>query len=68
MQDRDRQATRGRGPWLGAVALVVLAGIAVPYGLMPAEPGATLALYWTGFGLVVAVLIAVGVLRWRTGA
>ena len=68
MPDRDRRATRGRGPWLGAVALAVLAGIAVPYGLMPAAPGAALALFWTGFGLVVALLIALGVLRWRDGA
>lgn len=63
----DRGATRGRGPWLAAVALTVLAGVAVPYGLMPAAPGGALALFWTGFGFVVVLLIALGVLRWRAG-
>jgi len=52
--------------WLLVVLFVTLAGIVVPYGVLSGS-GAPLAvpLFWFGFGLVVILLIAVGVARWR---
>ena len=52
--------------WGLVVAVVTLAGIVVPYGVLSGS-GVALAvpLFWTGFGLVVIALIAVAVARWR---
>lgn len=52
--------------WALVVLLVTLSGIVVPYGLLSGS-GQPLAvpLFWLGFGLVVILLIALGVARWR---
>ncbi len=61
----DRQKRLGQ-LWVLLVFLVTFAGIAVPYGLLSGS-GIPLAvpLFWTVFGLVVIVLIALAVARWR---
>lgn len=61
----DGQSGLGR-LWVFLVLLVTLAGIVVPYGLLSGS-GALLAvpLFWIGFGLVVILLIALAVARWR---
>jgi hypothetical protein len=52
--------------WLAAAALLVLAGIAVPYGLLSGEPhGLGILVFWLGFGLAVIALILRGVSGWR---
>ena len=62
----DRGTARGRALWLWLVAALVLAGGAVPYGLMAGpDAGVSVALFWLGFGLAVAALIVVATLRWR---
>lgn len=43
--------------------VLVLAGIALPYGVLSGVW--TVPLFWLGFGLVVAVLIAAGTKGWR---
>ena len=52
--------------WLALVALVIAAGVAVPYGFLA---GGTASLdifvFWCAFGAVMVALIAVGVARWR---
>lgn len=59
-------STRGRAVWLGLVAALVLAGVAVPYGLLAGpDAGLAVALFWLGFGLAVAVLVAAATARWR---
>lgn len=56
----------GRSLWLLAVAVAVLAGVAVPYGLLAGrETGLAVVSFWLLFGLVVIGLVALGVLRWR---
>ena len=56
---------RGFGPWLTALAVLVVAGGFVPYGLLAGHQGWFTALFWGGFGLAVIVLIALGVKSWR---
>lgn len=58
--------TRSLLLWVALVFLVTLAGIVVPYGILSGS-GVPLAvpLFWTGFGLVVILLIALAVARWR---
>lgn len=53
-------------PWVLVVLFVTVAGIVVPYGILSGS-GRLLAVpvFWFGFGLVVILLIAVGVARWR---
>lgn len=63
MHEDGPNGARGRNAWLAAMALVILAGVAVPYGVLGG--GFATALFWLGFGLVVAGLIVVAVLRWR---
>lgn len=56
----------GRDAWLAAAALLVLAGVAVPYGLLSGGAhGLGIVLFWLAFGLAVAALILAAVLRWR---
>ncbi len=51
--------------WLTAAALLILAGIAVPYGLMSGPPhGLGILWFWTGFGAAVIALILWGVRGW----
>lgn len=56
---------RGFGIWLALAAGLVLAGIALPYGVLSGVW--TVPLFWLGFGAAVAVLIAVGTRGWRDG-
>ncbi|PQO22695.1 hypothetical protein C2I36_11645 [Rhodobacteraceae bacterium WD3A24] len=67
MTSADHRPPAGRAVWLAAVALLVLAGFIVPYGILGGSgaPGLTLALFWLIFGLAVVVVIALGVARWR---
>lgn len=57
---------RGFRTWLAAAAVLVLAGIVVPYGLLGGgTPSPDIFVFWCGFGLAVVALIALGVARWR---
>lgn len=57
---------RGFQTWLIAVAAVILAGIAVPYGVLSGgAPSLDVFLFWCAFGVTVIVLIAIGVARWK---
>ncbi len=52
--------------WLILMAVLVISGVAVPYGVLGgAEPGLAIAVFWLGFGVVLAGMIAFAVLRWR---
>ena len=68
-QGKDDERGSGDGKrrlWLLVMTALIVAGGAVPYGLL-AGPGAglTVAVFWTGFGLVVIAMIAVATLRWK---
>ncbi|MCW1404254.1 hypothetical protein OKA06_18815 [Novosphingobium sp. MW5] len=54
---------RNFGPWLAALAILVVAGGFVPYGLLAGHRGWFTTLFWGGFGLAVVVLIASGCQR-----
>jgi uncharacterized membrane protein YhaH (DUF805 family) len=64
---RESGNEAGRRNWLIAFALVVLAGVVVPYGILGGAeaPGFAVALFWLIFGFVVVALITVGVARWK---
>ncbi len=52
--------------WLAAAAALVLAGIAVPYGLLSGgATGLGIAGFWLAFGVAVIALILCGVAGWR---
>ncbi len=52
--------------WLAAAAVLILAGIAVPYGLMSGPPhGLGVTAFWVAFGVAVVALILWGVRGWR---
>lgn len=65
----DTRGGTGRGGfrgWLAATAALVVAGVAVPYGVIGGgEQGLGVALFWLGFGLAVVALILVGLRGWR---
>lgn len=65
MKQHGSQA--GRLGWLAAMAITVIAGVVVPYGILGGAeaPGLSVAVFWLVFGFVVVVLIAIGVMRWR---
>ncbi|MBK1635128.1 hypothetical protein [Rhodovulum adriaticum] len=66
MREEVTRPPAGRRFWIVAMAVLILAGIAVPYGaLAGAAPGFAVLLFWAGFGLAVIALIALAVLRWR---
>jgi hypothetical protein len=68
MIGKERQR-RGRAIWLTAMAITVLAGVAVPYGLLAhSERIVAVSLFWLFFGVVVIGLIVIGVARWRDDA
>lgn len=55
-----------RNLWLFGMAILILAGVVVPYGLLGGgEPGLVIAGFWLLFGVAVAVMVALGVARWR---
>ncbi len=52
--------------WLAAAGCLVLAGIAVPYGLLSGgATGLGIPLFWLAFGVAVIALILAGVSGWR---
>lgn len=52
--------------WLALTAIMISAGIFVPYGILGGGPAAfDILIFWILFGLAVIVLIAVGIARWR---
>lgn len=52
--------------WLTATAALVVAGVAVPYGVLGGgEPGLLVTGFWLGFGLTVIAVILVGMRGWR---
>jgi hypothetical protein len=55
----------GFGPWIAAVVVLVLAGVAVPYGVLAGQQTWLTAGFWLAFGVAVIVMIAVGVAGWR---
>ena len=57
---------RGFRIWLAAVAVVILAGIVVPYSVLSGgAPSLAIFLFWCVFGATVIGLIAAGVARWK---
>lgn len=55
--------------WVLAMLALVLAGVFIPYGLLGGnEPGFAIAIFWLVFGLAVALMIGLGVARWRDQA
>tara|TARA_R110000850_G_scaffold69320_6_gene154048 strand:+ start:3271 stop:3588 length:318 start_codon:yes stop_codon:yes gene_type:complete len=68
MTGKERQRY-GRVIWLAAMAIVVLAGVVVPYGFLAhSERALAVPLFWLLFGVVVIALIVIGVARWRDDA
>jgi hypothetical protein len=52
--------------WLAGVSVMILAGIAVPYGLLGGgAPSFDIFLFWCAFGAAIVALIVAGVARWR---
>lgn len=52
--------------WLALTAVVILAGIAVPYGILGGgAPSIDILVFWCLFGLAVVVLIVAGFRRWK---
>ncbi len=65
-QKPQKQPPHGRTSWLTAMAIAVLAGIFVPYGLLADSDSAMAVLiFWLLFGVVVIGLIVIGMMRWR---
>lgn len=58
---------KGFAIWLAMVAIVILAGIAVPYTILsgPAFGVWDVPVFWIGFGFLVIALILRAVSRWR---
>ncbi|MCA2012835.1 hypothetical protein [Pararhodobacter sp. CCB-MM2] len=55
----------GFGPWLAVLAVLVVLGGAVPYGVLAGHEGWFTTLFWLAFGVAVIVVIAAGVKGWR---
>ncbi|MDT0683397.1 hypothetical protein RM543_11925 [Roseicyclus sp. F158] len=52
--------------WLAGTGLLILAGIAVPYGLLPGdEPSFAVLIFWCLFAVAVIGAILVGISGWR---
>lgn len=56
---------KGFGPWLAVLAVLVVLGGAVPYGLLAEQRNWFTALFWLAFGLAVVVVVASGTRHWR---
>lgn len=63
--------TGGRGGgalWGVLMAVMVVAGVVVPYGVLSGGPFAGWTFgFWIAFGLAVVAMVAVAVAGWRTG-
>ena len=58
-----------RSLWLFVVALLVVAGVYVPYGLLGGgTPGFLIAGFWLLFGIGVAIMVMLGTSRWTDEA
>ena len=54
--------------WLGLVAVVILAGVFVPYGVLAGRDGSLIIVgFWCLFGSTVIGLILWGVSGWKDG-
>ncbi len=64
---QDNGSRSGGLVWLIVMALTVLAGVVVPYGILGGAeaPGYAVSLFWLIFGFVVVALITIGVMRWK---
>lgn len=64
---QENGSRTGRLGWLIAMAIIVIAGVVVPYGILGGAeaPGISVAVFWLLFGFVVVAMIAIGVSRWR---
>ncbi|WP_157968937.1 hypothetical protein [Tropicimonas sp. IMCC34011] len=52
--------------WLAGTGLLILMGIAVPYGLLSGgEPSFAVLIFWSLFALAVIGAILVGISGWR---
>ncbi len=66
MPERRPTGRSGFRGWLVAATALILAGVAVPYGLLGGgDAGLGVALFWLGFGLAVTALILAGTAGWR---
>lgn len=64
MQQQPGQ--RGFRVWLVTVALLLVAGVFLPYmALAGRAPSMAIFGFWLGFGLAVVAVIGVGVARWK---
>lgn len=55
-----------RSLWLIVMALLVVAGVYVPYGLLGGRsPGFMIAGFWLLFGVGVAIMVILGTARWK---
>lgn len=61
-----QQPMRGFTWWLIVVAVIIAAGIIVPYGILGGgAPSLDILIFWSVFGAAVIGLVVVGVFRWR---
>lgn len=55
-----------RSLWLIVMALLVFAGVYVPYGVLGGQsPGLLIAGFWLLFGIGVAIMVVLGTIRWK---
>ena len=64
--DKKTGSRRAFRLWLAVVLVAVIAAFFVPYGILSAgEPGLSVYGFWSGFALLVVVLVYWGVRNWR---
>ena len=63
---KTTQATTGFRGWLATAALLIFAGIAVPYGVLTGVW--SVPIFWLAFGFAVIALILGGTRGWRDAA
>ena len=51
--------------WLAALTLLVLAGVAVPYGVLAGRQDWSVTGFWVAFALAVVAVILRGIRGWR---
>lgn len=66
---RERSSTVWLSLWAAAAVLLVVCGIAIPYGILGGgEPGWAVGGFWICFGLAVIALVGAGMAGWRDDA